>query len=353
MERALVIHRSEAGLGEIREALKTVIPCDLALTEEEAIGRLGRADYGVVIIDQPPPGRDVSATVDAILAAAPDALIVVVTRSIEYARGLEERAPGKVFRFLGGPEQRWQLPGIVAEGLRLVKLEREQRELVKRLGGEYGKLQKREKLLDTVVRERTKELEVAYHKVKEANRQILLALAEAIEAKDAYTKGHCGRVAAYSMALGRACNYPEAELEALEYGSFLHDIGKIGVRDAVLLKPGPLVDDEWTHMRIHPIVGDTIASQIDMLGPMRPAIRNHHERWDGTGYPDKMVGADIPLAARIVCITDAFDAMITDRPYKRALPIDECYRLLRKGAGKQFDPQLVELFIVNRIGAPE
>ncbi len=154
------------------------------------------------------------------------------------------------------------------------------------------------------------------------------------------------------MALGRSCGLGEADFEALEYGAFLHDIGKIGVRDAVLLKPGPLEGDEWTHMRIHPVVGDTIAAQIDMLGPMRPAIRNHHERWDGTGYPDRMSGPQIPLAARIVCITDAFDAMITDRPYKRALPLDECYRLLQKGAGKQFDPDLVALFVENRIGAP-
>jgi HD-GYP domain-containing protein (c-di-GMP phosphodiesterase class II) len=276
-----------------------------------------------------------------------------MSHSPEVARGIEERAPGKVFRFIGGPDQRWQLPGIVSEALRLARLEREQRDLVKKLGGEYTKLQKREKLLDVVVRERTKELELAYLQVKAANRQILLGLAEAIEAKDAYTKGHCGRVAAYSIALAHACGYPEADMEALEYGSFLHDIGKIGVRDAVLLKPGPLESDEWSHMRIHPIVGDTIASQVEMLQPMRPAIRNHHERWDGEGYPDRLRDRDIPLSARIVCITDAFDAMITDRPYKRALPLDECHRLLRNGAGKQFDPELVEVFVRERIGAPE
>jgi response regulator RpfG family c-di-GMP phosphodiesterase len=353
MERALILHRSEIALSDLREALRSVVACDVARSESEAIVRMAHADYGVVVIDHQPPNWDASGTLDALLATSPEVLVVLMTPSVEAARGLEERSPGRVFRFLGGEDQRWQLPGIVVEALRIARLEREQRDLVKKLGGEYTKLQKREKLLDVVVRERTKELEVAYLKVKTANRQILLGLAEAIEAKDAYTKGHCGRVAAYSIALGHACGIGEADFEALEYGSFLHDIGKIGVRDAVLLKPGPLDGDEWSHMRIHPQVGDTIASQIDMLQPMRPAIRNHHERWDGEGYPDKLVGGNIPIQARIVCITDAFDAMITDRPYKRALPFDECHRLLRKGAGKQFDPDLVEVFIRERIGAPE
>ena len=238
----------------------------------------------------------------------------------------------------------------MAQGLRLARLEREQRDLVRKLGLEYTKLQRREKLLDQVVRERTRELETAYMHLKEANRGLLLGLAEVIEAKDAYTKGHCGRVAGYALCLARASGYPEANLETLEYASFLHDIGKIAVRDAVLQKPGPLGDDEWNHMRIHPVVGDTIASQIEMLRPLRPAIRNHHERWDGDGYPDKLRGPEIPLEARIVCIADAWDAMATDRPYKTALPLSDCYGFLRKGQGRQFDPDLVETFITDKIG---
>ncbi len=144
-------------------------------------------------------------------------------------------------------------------------------------GSEYKKLQRREKLLDVVVRERTKRAcEESYLKLKAANCQALLGLAEAIEAKDSYTKGHCGRVAAYAMALAGECGYPAEDMEALEFASFLHDIGKIGVRDAVLLKPGPLDAKEWEHMRTHPLKGYEIASQIDMLKPTMPCIRNHH-----------------------------------------------------------------------------
>jgi putative nucleotidyltransferase with HDIG domain len=196
-----------------------------------------------------------------------------------------------------------------------------------------------------VVRERTRELQVAYDNLKAASRQALLGLAEAIEAKDPYTKGHCGRVTVYAMALGGEARLSAADQEVLEFGAFLHDIGKIGVKDAVLLKPSALDDEEWKHMRIHPVVGYQIAVQLDMLKPMIACIRNHHERWDGAGYPDKLKGQDIPLLARIVCLADAYDAMATDRPYKKSIPIDECKQICRQQAGTQFDPDLVELFV--------
>ena len=144
--------------------------------------------------------------------------------------------------------------------------------------------------------------------------------------------------------------YPADGLETLEFGAFLHDIGKIGIKDAVLLKPGPLDDAEWAHMREHPVKGFDIASKIAMLHPIMPAVRNHHERWDGSGYPDKMISTDIPLSARIVAIADAFDAMATDRPYKKALPLEECEAVLRKTAGKMYDPELCELFVSRHLG---
>ena len=350
MDRALILQRSEHSLGEIREVLSPQLPCDGVRNGNEAIARAMTTPYSVAIVEHAPPEVDATRLVDALLSLLPEAVVFVMTPALEMARGFEERAPGRLFRFLGGAERKWELAGLVAQGLRLAKLERERADLVKKLGHDYQKLTKREKLLDAVVYERTRELETAYQSLKAANRQLLLGLAEVIEAKDAYTKGHCGRVAAYSLGLARAARYPEADMEVLEYAAFLHDIGKIGVRDAVLQKPGPLENDEWTHMRIHPVVGDQIASQIELLQPLRPAIRNHHERWDGKGYPDKLRGDDIAISARIVCIADAYDAMATDRPYKRALPLADCHGFLRKGMGTQFDPDLIELYIKKRIG---
>ncbi len=342
--RALVVHPSPAAVAEIADVLRPLIVADTAHTEADAIRKLGEAEYSVVIVDRKPP-LDAGRIVTETAAAQPDAVVVVMVPDANEGHELDAVMPGRVFRFLAGAEQRWQLSGIVAEAMRLQKLEREQRELIKKLSLEYGKLQKREKLLDVVVRERTRELSVAYDSLKAGSRQALLGLAEAIEAKDPYTKGHCGRSAVYAMALGGEARLPAEQLEVLEFGAFLHDIGKIGIRDAVLLKPGALDPDEWKHMKLHAVIGYQIAVQLDMLKPMIACIRNHHERWDGTGYPDGLKGADIPLLARIVCIADAYDAMATDRPYKRAIPIDECKAILRRQAGPQFDPDLVELFV--------
>jgi putative nucleotidyltransferase with HDIG domain len=346
--RALIVHPSPTAVAEIRDVLAHHVASDAAHTEADALRRLADTEYAVVIVDRKPP-LDANRIVAESVAAQPDAFIVVMTPDANEGRELDHSMPGKVFRFLAGPDQRWQLTGIVAEGLRLQKLERDQKELIKKLGLEYGKLQKREKLLDVVVKERTRELQVAYESLKANSRQALLGLAEAIEAKDPYTKGHCGRTAVYAMALAKEARLSDADLEILEFGAFLHDIGKIGVKDAVLLKPGALDDDEWKHMKIHPVVGFQIADQLDLLKPMIPCIRSHHERWDGTGYPDKIKGEDIPLLARIVCLADAYDAMATDRPYKRAIPIDECKKILTRQAGPQFDPALVDLFLSRGI----
>ncbi len=346
--RALIVHPSPTAVAEIRDVLSHHVACDSAHTEADALRRLSDTEYQVVVVDRKPP-IDAFRIVAQTVAAQPDAFIVVMTPDANEGRELDTSMSGKVFRFLAGPEQRWQLTGIVAEGLRLQKLERDQKELIKKLGLEYGKLQKREKLLDVVVKERTRELQIAYESLKSSSRQALLGLAEAIEAKDPYTKGHCGRTAVYAMALGKEARLSETDLEVLEFGAFLHDIGKIGIKDAVLLKPGALDDDEWKHMKIHPVVGFQIADQLDMLKPMIPCIRSHHERWDGTGYPDKIKGEDIPLLARIVCLADAYDAMATDRPYKRAIPMDECKKILTRQAGPQFDPSLVDLFISRGI----
>lgn len=348
------MHPSREAAAEIRDAIASLVDVDLAHGEPDALRLLVSTSYAVVIVDRKPTLGDLRSIdgrriITETATTQPDAFVIVMTLEVEEGLELSAEIPDRVFRFLAGPDQRWQLAGIVHEGLRLQKLEREQRELIKKLGVEYGRMQKREKLLDVVVKERTRELQVAYDQLKASSRQALLGLAEAIEAKDPYTKGHCGRTAVFAMALGREAGMSDIDLEQLEIGSFLHDIGKIGVRDAVLTKPAALDETEWTHMRIHPLVGAQIASQLDMLRPVVPCIRNHHERWGGGGYPDNLSGENIPLIARIVCLADAYDAMATDRPYKAAIPFEECKKILRKQAGPQFDPELVEIFVTRGI----
>jgi putative nucleotidyltransferase with HDIG domain len=321
---------------------------DTARVAAEALRKLGEQPYAAVIAVHRLPVLDGVELLTRVGEVAPDALRLLLCRNPDSS--LDRPEAEAFFRILGPAADGRNLASFVTEGLKLHRLAREQKELLRKVSAEYERLRKREKLLDTVVRERSKELETAYLKLKAANRQALLGLAEAIEAKDPYTKGHCGRVAAYAMALARECQYPELELESLEFAAFLHDIGKIGIRDAVLLKPGPLDEEEWKHMKIHPEVGYEIASKIDMLRPTMAAIRNHHERWDGKGYPDGLTAEEIPLSARVVCLADAFDAMATDRPYKRGLTLEECHVQLKKCRGVQFDPDLADLFLDRRIG---
>ena len=351
---ALAVHCQPEALGELAELLTTPeLKLDTARSTVEATHKIASQQYAILLVGHRPPTVDGVGFLERSITYLPDALRVLLVSDPDEAIELDYRPPhsGTIIRFVAKPSERSRLVALVNEGVKLLRLAEEQRQLVARLSGEYDRLRRRERLLDTVVRERTKELEVSYEQLKKANRQALFGLAEAIEAKDPYTKGHCGRVAAYSLVLAQESGYPKDGLETLEFGAFLHDIGKIGIRDSVLLKPGPLDEQEWLHMRSHPVKGCEIASQIEMLTPIMAAVRNHHERWDGTGYPDELAGAKIPLSARIVAIADAYDAMATDRPYKRALPLEDCESLLRKNAGVMYDPALVDVFCKRSIGA--
>ena len=352
--RALVAHPQTEALGELAELLgSTGLVVETARSTVEALNKLRSHAVHVVVSHHVTGNFDGVSMLEASVLHAPEALRIALVSSPDEAVELDYRPAhgGTIIRLVARPSERSRLVALVNEGVKLLGLVEQQRELVRKLSLDQTKLQRRETLLDTVVKERTKELEESYEKLKAANRQALFGLAEAIEAKDPYTKGHCGRVAAYSLVLAREAGYPVEGLETLEFGAFLHDIGKIGIKDAVLLKPGPLDDAEWMHMREHPVKGYEIASKIEMLKPIMSAVRNHHERWDGSGYPDKMTADEIPLAARIVAIADAFDAMATDRPYKQALPLEECEAVLRKTAGKMYDPELIEVFVSRHLGA--
>lgn len=174
----------------------------------------------------------------------------------------------------------------------------------------------------------------------------------AIEARDEYTGGHSARVAEYSYRVARALKLDDAQAQLVYTAAALHDIGKIGVRDSVLAKPGPLEPAEWEHIRRHPVLGEKILSPIKLLAPVLPVVRHHHERYDGRGYPDGLAGEAIPLFARIVSIADAFEAMTSHRPYRPALPVTAALAELEANGGSQFDPELVKVFLRGEIATP-
>ena len=175
---------------------------------------------------------------------------------------------------------------------------------------------------------------------------MLLTLGRTVEAKDPYTQGHCARLSAYSVALGRAIGLPPEELTALDRGGTLHDLGKIAIPDAILLKPSRLSEAEWAIMREHPVIGERICLQLRSLKRVLPIIRHHHERWDGGGYPDGLSGEAIPLTARILQVVDIFDALTTERPYKPALSQVTALAAMRDEAARGWrDPRVVAAFI--------
>jgi putative two-component system response regulator len=175
---------------------------------------------------------------------------------------------------------------------------------------------------------------------------VLFSLALSVEAKDPYTTGHCDRLARYSVALGRRLGVSEEYLKALHRGGILHDVGKIGIPDSILLKPGQLTAEERTVMQSHPVIGERICSPLKSLRLVLPIIRHHHERWDGSGYPDGLAGEAIPFTARILQVVDLFDAFITQRPYKVAFSLEQSLALMRDEARKGWcDARLVNLFI--------
>ena len=205
-------------------------------------------------------------------------------------------------------------------------------------------------LLGTVGSQTAVALENAetYRKLESAYLDTVKALAAAMEAKDHYTAEHADMLAAMAVAVGRRMGLAEAEIRRLQYAAVLHDIGKIGIPGNILNKPGKLTDAEFQVMAEHTLIGERIISRIDYLEPIARVIRSAHERWDGRGYPDHIAGDEIPLQSRILFVCDAFHAMTSDRPYRKALPVDEALEELRRNAGGQFDPQVVEAFLSSR-----
>jgi hypothetical protein len=198
-------------------------------------------------------------------------------------------------------------------------------------------------------RRRAEELRAALEAVELAYSATVQALASAVEAKDAYTGGHLARVTAYGVEACRALGGDLAATPGLEQAFLLHDLGKIGVPDAVLNKAGPLTDEEWALMREHPAIGLRILEGVPHMDVVRAVVYSHHERWDGAGYPEGLKDEQIPLAARVFAAVDAFDAITTDRPYRAAVSLEEALHRLREASGTQFAPDAVEaIHLVDR-----
>ena len=203
-----------------------------------------------------------------------------------------------------------------------------------------------QKNLEKKVRERTVELRGTLDKLNKTYTNTLGALMLALDTRDSDTQGHSTRVVRYCLLLAKLMGITDPEeLKVLEYAAILHDIGKIGIPDAILRKPGKLSDEEWEIMKSHPILGYNVIDRIDFLKEASTIVLHHHERFEGTGYPAGLAGDDIPLGSRIFMVADTFDAMTSDRPYRKALSFEITVEELKKCKGTQFDPRVVKAFL--------
>ena len=197
-----------------------------------------------------------------------------------------------------------------------------------------------------IIQDINDKLESANEQLKEAYYGTIESLRLAVDAKDSYTRNHSDRVSYYSVMIGKQLGLTDADLEVLKQGALFHDVGKIGIPDAILQKPGKLTDEEYDDIKNHPSIGAKILAPAKIFADLIPMVLNHHERYDGKGYPVGLAGEDIPLMARIVCVADSFDAMTSDRSYRPRFTVIAALEEIERCKGAQFDPLVVDAFMI-------
>jgi putative two-component system response regulator len=318
---------------EIREMLCELLgldyDCEGASSAEEALAWLRVGKFNLIVSDITMGGMSGIEMIPHALAASPETVVVMISGMQTIESAIEALRVG-AFDYIMKPFDLRQVEAAVKRALEHYEL----REAKRRY----------ENQLEELVEQRTVELDHALSSLEDAYRSTLKALTAALETRDAETHGHSERVVTFSLRLGRELGLDKAQMTALEFGSLLHDIGKIGVPDAILRKPAKLDEEEWARMREHPLHGQQILREIEFLEGAARVVAQHHERWDGSGYPFGLRGEEIDLNARIFSVADAFDAMISDRVYRRGRSYEAAAEELDNWSGKQFDPQVVAAF---------
>ena len=320
---------------QVREVLHEIFlsagyTCQLAGDGREGLETFRATLPPLTVTDLKMPVMDGIALLQAIRNTNTDAAVIVLTGAADVKTAIESLKLG-AHDFIMKPVNVDELL-IAAERA----LERRQLLIERR---EY------QMVLEQRVEEATHNLEKAYHQLQHTYQQTLEALGAALDSRDVGTESHSRRVHGYSLALAREHGVPEDRLTDLAHGVLLHDIGKIGIPDAILLKPAGLTPDEWKVMRTHPEIGKRLIEKIPFLHGAIPVVWCHHEKWDGSGYPRGLKGEGIPINARIFAVVDAFDAMTFDRPYSKAIPFDAAIAEIKRCAGAHFDPHVVESFM--------
>ncbi|MFN7945489.1 MAG: response regulator [Blastocatellia bacterium] len=343
--RILIVDDDQQVQSVLAAILSEQFNCEIASGAQAARDLLSRERFQLVLLDinmPGPNGLDFLAQIKAIRHAP---TVVMISASPDMESPIEAMRRG-AFDYLPKPFGINQVMAVVERALEHQMLREMQREYSHRL--------------ERMVEERTARLAEESRKIEEQNRRIkgmyetlyenyratLRSLAKALEARDAETRGHSDRVVAYCLKLGQQLGLNESELIALEQGALMHDIGKIGTPDGILLKAGALTEQEWEVMRQHIDHGAAIVSEVELLSDALWVIQQHHEKWDGSGYPRGLSGEEISIYARIFAVADCADAITSDRPYREGQPFEAVISELSRCAGAHFDPRVVEAFLM-------
>lgn len=303
--------------------------CEEADSVESALEKIGQREYSVILSDIDLPNIDGLEMIFQIQQISPRSVIIMLSgkNCADYA--IKSFRAG-VFDYLQKPFDLPQLENTVQNAFEHYEL--------KCLKNNY------QYHLEQLIADRTIEVDKALEEVENSYRTTLKALVQALETRDFETHGHSERVVTFSLRLGHELGLDKEALRNLELGALLHDIGKIGVPDSILRKPAKLMDEEWEKMKLHPLHGQKILRNIPFLESAARIVAQHHEKWDGTGYPYQIRGEEIDLGARIFAVVDAFDAMTSDRVYRKGRAYEAALEELENCAGTQFDPVVVEAF---------
>lgn len=327
--RLLIVDDEVEVRSVLRDLLSDAYQCAEAASAEEALVELRDRDYQLVISDITMSGMTGLEMIPRVKVISPDTVIVMISGMQTIESAINALRLG-AFDYLMKPFDLRQAEAVVARALDYHELVVAKRRY--------------ENHLEELVDQRTAELDQALDSLENAYRSTLHALTAALETRDAETHGHSERVVTFSMRLGREYGLTVPQMKALEFGSLLHDIGKIGVPDAILRKPAKLTDEEWVRMREHPTHGQQILRGIKFLEGAARVVAQHHEKWDGSGYPLGLKADEIDICARIFSVADAFDAITSDRVYREGRLYEAAAEELNEWAGRQFDPKVVEAF---------